>query len=412
MTAGDAPERRRPATLIVARRLDAMGEGSNSYLKPYLALCREAGFSTRLLFAPRRSFGNLPWARLHPDFAALVDRVDWPQSLRFRGLWLSLSARVWLRFLRRALVEVGRRLGPAAAEPYPSVLGYALSERESRAVARRAGGEPVELLTVEYSSLGQLLERVEARRRVVFLHDLFSLRASGFLALGKPPDHAVISLEDEAGRCRAADVLVHASCTELEQFAPQLPAAQHVWMPPEVISVPPRPATGFTPHGVFLGSQHAGNLHALDYLRSRVWPDVRASVPGAMLWVVGSICSRIDPAAAAEEGLRLLGRVDDLAEIAGEGAVGLAPMKFGSGVPIKVVDYLALGMPVVVTPGVLAPFGGALDGLVVESASEEEYPGEICKILRDSTIYREMSSKTRVLHARMTNDAVISAIKS
>ncbi|NDW01866.1 MULTISPECIES: glycosyltransferase family 4 protein [unclassified Salipiger] len=402
----------RRATLIVARRLDAMGEGSNSYLKPYLMLCRDAGLSTRLLFAPRRSFGNLAWARLHPDFAGLVDRVDWAQTIRVGGLWISLSPEVWLRLLRRIGAEALRRLRGRTERPYPSALGVELSEREARDVARRASAEPIDVLTVEYSSLGPLLDRIDAEKRIVFLHDLFSLRAKSFRDAGLEPDHAEMTLEEEAARCSGADVLIHASCTELEQLRPLLPQAAHVWMRPEVISARADGDPAAAPHGVFLGSQHAGNVAALDYLRRRVWPEVRARVPGAELWIAGSICARVDSAAAKAEGLRLMGRVDDLGVLGGPQAIGLAPMLLGSGIPIKVADYLALGMPVVVTPNVLNPFGTALDGMVLEAKTEADYPYVICRILRDEGLRREMSILTAELPGRFSNDAVLLEIKA
>ncbi|MCA0997317.1 glycosyltransferase [Alloyangia pacifica] len=401
---------RRRATLIVARRLDAMGEGSNSYLKPYLTLCQEAGLSTRLLFAPRRSFGNRAWARLHPDFAARVDSVDWPQTIRLGDVWISLSPEVWVRCFRRAGAEALRRLRRKTKISHPSALGVELSERETRDVARRASAEPIDLLTVEYSSLGPLLDRIDAAKRIVFLHDLFSLRAKSFQEAGLEPDHAAITVEQEAERCSAADVLIHASCTELAQFRPMLASAKHIWMRPEVIAVREKGDPSAAPHGVFLGSQHAGNIAALAFLRERVWPRVRAQVPDAELWIAGSICARIEPAAARAEGLRLLGRVDDLAVLGGKQAVGLAPMLLGSGIPIKVADYLALGMPVAVTPHVLAPFGNALEGLVREAATEAEYPNEICKILTSDKIRQEMSIRSSEVSARLSNEVVLSEV--
>lgn len=393
----------RPATLVVARRLDGARSGSNTYLKAYLQLCRDAGLSTRLVFAPRRGFGNLAWARLDPGIAALVDQVDWAQTLCIGSIRLSLSPRVWLRMLRRIAAEGWRRLTGQGGSPYPSLLGVALPRQEAAEVIARVQRAEAEVITVEYSSLGPLLERLQAPRRVVFLHDLFALRAENFAAQGLQPDHAVLTLAEEAQRCRAADLLIHASCIERDRLRPLLPGARHEWMPPTAKPVPPRARPDTEPHGLFLGSIHGGNAEALGFLRQEVWPKVRAALPEAKLWVAGSIAATVSPREAQAEGLVLLGTVDDLASLGGPQAVGLAPMRTGSGIPIKVVDYLSLGLPVAVTPGTLDAFGGALDGLVAVSDSDVGYAATVCALLRNDSERKKLSMASASAMSRLRN---------
>lgn len=399
----------RRAVLIVARRLDGARSGSNSYLKDYLRLCRAAGLSTRIVFAPRRSFGNLAWARLDPEIAGLVDQIDWPQSLQLGGVRLSLSPTVWLAMGRRLLAEALRRLtGQAGA--YPSLLGAELSAREAAEVLAHVG--QVEVVTAEYSSLAPLLEEVEAPRRIVFLHDLFSLRAETFAAQGLTPDHVVLSRKAEAARCRAADLLIHASCIERDAFRPLLPEARHEWMPPvarpvQVQTDPTRPS-----HGLFVGSVHKGNVEALTFLRQKIWPQVCAQLPEAELWIAGSIAETVSERDARAEGLMLLGPVEDLATLGGVQTVALAPMKSGSGIPIKVVDYLSLGMAVAVTAGTLDAFGGALEGLVVEAASDADYAAMICQLLQDDSRRRALSAAAAQAESRLHNPALLDCLKS
>ncbi|QAX32122.1 glycosyltransferase family 4 protein [Leisingera sp. NJS204] len=410
--AGGRTEGKRPATLIVARRLDGARSGSNTYLKVYLQLCRDAGLSTRIVFAPRRSFGNLAWARLDPGIADLADQIDWAQALRIGRTRISLSPAVWLRMARRAAAEGWRRLSGQGGSPYPSLLGVELPPRESEEVMARARRADAEVLTVEYSSLGPLLDQLEARMRVVFLHDLFSLRAENFAAQGLQPDHSVITLAEEAQRCRAADLLIHASCIERDRLRPLLPGARHEWMPPAAQAVRPRAEPGTEPHGLFLGSVHGGNTEALGFLRRHVWPKVRAGLPDAKLWIAGSIAATVSAREAQAEGLVLLGPVDDLAALGGPQAVGLAPMKTGSGIPIKVVDYLSLGMPVAVTPGTLDAFGGALDGFVAVSDSDADYAATVCALLRNDSERENLSMASASAISQLRNPELTGILDS
>ncbi|WP_424979995.1 glycosyltransferase family 4 protein [Leisingera sp. S232] len=399
-------EQKRQAVLIVARRLDAARSGSNTYLKAYLRLCREAGLATRIVFAPRRSFGNLAWARLDPGFVELAERIDWGQTLRIGRTRISLAPGVWLRMVRRLGAEVRRRLTGQAGSAYPSLLGAELAPRESKDVLARVRKAGAGIVTAEYSSLAPLLEQVEARRRIVLLHDLFSLRAESFAAQGLEPDHTVITLEAEAQRCRAADLLIHASCTERDRLQPLLPETRHEWMPPAFRPGSACADTGRKPHGLFVGSRHRGNAEALDFLRRKIWPAVRAKIPDAELWVAGAIASGISAGEAQAEGLVLLGPVEDLAALGGPQAIGLAPMKSGSGIPIKVVDYLSLGMAVAVTCGTLDAFGGALEGLVAEAASDARYAALICELLRDDSARGALAAASAQAASRLSNPAL------
>lgn len=396
-------EGKRPATLIVARRLDGARSGSNTYLKGYLQLCRDAGLSTRIVFAPRRSFGNLAWARLDPGIAALADQIDWAQTVRIGSTRISLSPAVWLRMARRAAAEGWRRLSGQGGSPYPSLLGAALPPWEAKDVIARVQRAGAEVITAEYSSLGPLLERLEARTRVVFLHDLFAVRAENFAAQGLQPDHTVITLAEEAQRCRAADLLIHASCIERDRLRPLLPGARHEWMPPAAQAVRPRAKPGTASHGLFLGSVHGGNTEALGFLRHHVWPQVRAELPEAKLWIAGPIAAAVSSREAQAEGLVLIGPVDDLATLGGPQAVGLAPMKTGSGIPVKVVDYLSLAMPVAVTPGTLDAFGGALDGLVAVSDSDAGYAATVCALLRNDSEREKLSMASASAISQLRN---------
>ncbi|WP_238370333.1 glycosyltransferase family 4 protein [Heliomarina baculiformis] len=396
--------------LIVARRLDTMQSGSSQYIYGYLKLCRDAGLSTRLVFAPRRSFGNLAWARVHRDFADVVDDIVWPQAARFGDLFVSTSPKVWGRFLRRALFEMRRRLSSDASERVPSLLGKELSEDEAQELMDLLAPLRATIVTAEYSSLGPLLSGAGDAFRVVFLHDLFSLRAESFLSSGGQPDHHVITMEEEVNRCRAADLLIHASCSEYTAMKAVFPQVEHVWMRPTVNVRDFDVSGGGEPHAVFMGSLHQGNIAALDFLRRKVWPLVRAQKPEARMHIVGTVASLVDPEEAEREGLVLVGPVDDLSEIGGENAIGLAPMDLGSGIPIKIVDYLALRMPVVATSGALASFGGALDGLLLEPEDLQGCAAAILELLDDEDLRRRLSQGASAVRARLSNEPLIESL--
>jgi hypothetical protein len=230
---------------------------------------------------------------------------------------------------------------------------------------------------VEYSSLGPVLSRLpEVAVRAVLLHDSFAGRAQNFKSLNAALDTVTLTVAEEAARVKDANLVLHASETELANLAPWLGRAKHVWLRPSA------PARGHwmrvrAPAGFFMGADHAGNRDAVKHLLEEIWPLVLARRPDARLLVVGAAGRGVR---AAPAGVAILGSVDDLSAFAGPDLIGLAPIRLGSGVAIKVADYLGAGMPVIGYPLGLNGFGGLLAGVAVAVQTPEAFAERSCGI--------------------------------
>lgn len=124
-------------------------------------------------------------------------------------------------------------------------------------------------------------------------------------------------------------------------------------------------APGFTARDgfVFLGSlarEGEPNIDSLDWFFANVWPLLRARLPAAHVTVVGAVAPSIRERLAGE-GVRILGRVDDVGPVLDAARVALAPTRFAAGIPHKVHETVAHGLPGVVTP-ILAEQLGWPDG--------------------------------------------------
>ena len=103
---------------------------------------------------------------------------------------------------------------------------------------------------------------------------------------------------------------------------------------------------------VFLGSlarEGEPNIDSLEWFFAEVWPLLRVRLPRAHVTLVGAVAPSIRERLAGE-GVRILGRVDGLGPVLDAARVALAPTRFAAGIPHKVHETVAWGLPGVVTP--------------------------------------------------------------
>ena len=92
------------------------------------------------------------------------------------------------------------------------------------------------------------------------------------------------------------------------------------------------------------------NVQGLLWFIEQVWPLAKARHPDLRFDIVGKDPDRrLQEAVTASDGIVLRGFVNDLQEIYRDSRVSVAPLLFGSGMKVKVLDAMARGMPTVTT---------------------------------------------------------------
>ena len=105
------------------------------------------------------------------------------------------------------------------------------------------------------------------------------------------------------------------------------------------------------------------NTDAALYLIEEIFPLVRQAVPMARLFIVGrDPTSKLMVAARQQPGIIVTGFVDDVRPYLERAAVFAAPLRFGAGQQNKVLEALAMELPVVASPL-------AVEGLQTEDGS-------------------------------------------
>ncbi|MDZ5435999.1 glycosyltransferase [Pseudomonas fluorescens] len=153
----------------------------------------------------------------------------------------------------------------------------------------------------------------------------------------------------------------------VEQF--KLPRDLLHWCP-LMIDLPSTAPAPFEARAHFLhigNFRHAPNWDAVLWLKTAIWPLIRAQLPGAQLHIYGAYTP---PKATAlhnpAQGFHVMNWAQDALQVMSAARVCLAPLRFGAGVKGKIVDAMLTG-----TPNVTTPVGAeAMHG-------EESWPGAV-----------------------------------
>jgi glycosyltransferase involved in cell wall biosynthesis len=88
----------------------------------------------------------------------------------------------------------------------------------------------------------------------------------------------------------------------------------------------------------------------------------------------------------AIEGVEVLGNVVNVADAVGNARVGVAPVRLGAGVQNKVLEYMALGLPVITSPVALEGLQARAGLDLLVAATPEEYVSQLEVLWRDEEL--------------------------
>jgi len=111
--------------------------------------------------------------------------------------------------------------------------------------------------------------------------------------------------------------------------------------------------------------------------------------------IVGSIAPALAERFRAYDGVDVTGRVESVAQAASDGAIGVCPMRIGAGVQNKILEYMALGLPVVTTSLGHEGLGAQSGRDLLIADSPEEFVDRIEQLVADEAGAVEMTARAR-----------------
>jgi glycosyltransferase involved in cell wall biosynthesis len=120
----------------------------------------------------------------------------------------------------------------------------------------------------------------------------------------------------------------------------------------------------------------------------RVSPGIRRRVREVQLVLSGRICERVPDS----DGVRKVGRLDEISEAYGVGDVAINPVQYGTGLNIKTIEALGYGMPLVCTPAGARGLEYAAGRAYLLATDDEEFIDSVVGLLSHLELARQLSA--------------------
>lgn len=299
--------------------------------------------------------------RYHVHLGTFIDDPDdWQHVETVKGYCQSTH------FARLNGLQGRLRSLPALAGKRALSLDYYRDAGLRRWVTAQLDAAPISRVLVFSSVMAQYAEDARLTRSVVDFVDVDSDKWAQYAAKKSWPMNWLYRRE---GRClldferavaAAADVSLFVSEAEAALFRTLAPASAHktgflnngvdidYFAPTHQLA---NPYASAVPVMVFTGAMdYWPNIDAVQWFAREILPLVRAQLPQAQFTIVGSRPTPQVLALAELPGVTVTGTVPDIRPYLAHAQLAVAPLRVARGIQNKVLEAMAMGMPVLASP--------------------------------------------------------------
>ena len=227
---------------------------------------------------------------------------------------------------------------------------------------------------------------------------IFALRASEQARLaGRPftPEQERRLVAEELSLAEGCHRVVAVSERESSEFSRC--GFKHVHTLGHAVHVSPTPR-GFAERRDIL---FVGAIHALDspngdsvvWFSEEIFPLIRRALgEDVQFLIAGPICPELKHR-LGDSAAQLLGRMDDLTELYNRARLFVAPTRFSAGIPLKVHEAAAHGLPVVTTPLIGKQLEWTDGGELLIAGDAHEFATACVRLYRDQTLWQRLRAR-------------------
>lgn len=288
--------------------------------------------------------------------------------------------------------------------PGPSSMGYFYAPALARRIQARLRQEAFDLIFVHCSSVAPYVSQVTGIPKILDFGDMDSQKWLVYrhfkpfpLSLGYWLEGSKMAAAEKA-LARQFDLCTCTTQAELETLrALQVPTPSD-WFPNgvDLDTFTPTEAP-YDPDALcFVGRMdYFPNQQAMAFFCDEVFPLVRRQRPAATLAIIGAEPSPEVRRLGQREGITVTGTVPDVRDLVRRAAASVAPLTIARGTQNKILECLAMGVPVVTSPQAAGGVDAVAGEHLLVAQSPQDYADKLLTLMGDPAARRALAAAGR-----------------
>jgi polysaccharide biosynthesis protein PslH len=319
-----------------------------------------------------------------------------------RSVYISRIHRKWARM----------RVAPYLLSRKPLSIPYFYSSELAAEIQKQASRCHYDRVFVYCSAMGQYLNQSPANCPVIVdLVDVDSDKWLQYARFAPFPLSAVYRREGRSLRTYERSIAEHATCAlvsterEARLLRAIAPAALVEVVPngvdTEYFSSTATPRAPGSPTIIFTGDMsYFPNIQAVRWFAEEVLPLISGAVPGVRFVIAGRNPGPAVRSLARQDGVEVTGSVPDIRKHLDRATVAVAPFQMSAGIPNKILEAMAYGLPVVATPCATRGLSGLTREVLGTAETPLDFAAMVSTFLRNPDAASVVGAESRRLVQR------------
>ncbi len=138
---------------------------------------------------------------------------------------------------------------------------------------------------------------------------------------------------------------------------------------------------------LFTGAMdYFANIDGVTWFANKVFPLIKKQIPGITFYIVGNNPVKEIKSLRKDKGILVTGFVPDTREYLGKATVFVAPLRIARGIQNKILEAMAMGIPVVTTPQALQGIQAKIGEDLLAEEDPESFACAVVRLIRDNNL--------------------------
>lgn len=334
---------------------------------------------------------------------SFISFVQSPQETNFTGELLNYCQQVKTVEFSKLKAYANCLLYFSFPEPFEVVYWH--SQEMQRQLDKMLNSDDFDIIHVQFFRMAQYVVKYTGISKVLDSCDSYALNLSRRARLDRSLSWPLIKVE--ANRVKTYEVEIAKyfdSVTMVSQLDMGCLRSVNGVIPLSVVPMGVdlnyyQPShEEYEPNLLFTGTiKYFPNKDSILYFYNEIFPIIKASVPNVKFYIVGNLPPKKIRKLMSDRDVIVTGRVPDVRPYFAKSAVFVCPLRSGSGMQTKILEAMAMGVPVVTTTMGFQSLDATAGKDIIIADDPVSFAQEVIRLLQDRELRQTIAENCRKL---------------